>query len=182
MKANQRRDQQIHQLRERGVPRLAISLKFGLTPGRIALIEREAEAEKSLAERRAKLRAEIRNADDLDKPWPVMDLIDALWLITIARMRLLAHFEKIQKTQMSLRELMDLAISETNDAEPGQLNTPLLRIRGIGKYGFYSVIAELTETDLGPCCDQEWRNRLIKLKRHCRIPSWPPNPRHRVEG
>ena len=46
------------------------------------------------------------------------------------------------KAQISLREFMDLAVSETKDAEPEQVTTPLLDVRGIGKYGFYSIIAE----------------------------------------
>jgi len=146
------------------------------------MIEGRAAAEKAQAERRAKLRAEIRNADDLDKPWAVLDLLDALWLLVVARMRLLAHFEQIQKAEMSLRELMALAISEAPDPAVEQASTPLLRIRGIGKLGFYSVVAELTEMDLGPRCNEEWRHRLAKLQRHCRIPSWPPNPRRRDEG
>lgn len=179
MKANQWRDEQILQMRERGVSRRDIARQFGITPGRIGLIERAAATEKSQAERLASLRAEIRDVDDLDKLWPVVDLIDALWLLMVARIRLLAHFEQMHKTQMSLRELMDLAVSRTNDAEPQQVSTPLLRIRGIGKYGYYSVVAELTEIDLGPRCNEEWRNRLTTLRRHWGIPSWPPNPRHR---
>ena len=135
MKVNQKRDQLILQMREQDIPRLEIARKFGLTSGRIALIERQGVAEKSQADRRARLQAEIRNADNLDKSWAIVDLIDAMWLIVIARVRLLAHFEKAQITRMSLRGLMNLPISETDDAEPGQVSTPLLRIRGLGKYG-----------------------------------------------
>jgi hypothetical protein len=57
--------------------------------------------------------------------------------------------------------------------------TPLLGVRGIGKIGYYSVAAELTETDLGPRCKAEWQRRLVVLRREWRIPSWPPNPRRR---
>ena len=182
MKETQKRNRQIIEMREQGIPLKDIARKFRLTHARIRLIEREAATEKSLAQRRARLQTQIRCADDLDKSWAVVDLIDALWLIVIARVRLLAYFKEIHKRQMSLRELMDLAMSPTHAVESGPVSTPLLRIRGIGKYGFYSVIAELTEMDLGPRGNEEWRNRLAKLKRHWNIPSWPPNPRRRDEG
>ena len=177
----QKRNQQIVEMREQGVPRRAIARQFGITPARISLIEREAAAKKLETQRRARLRAEIHGADDLDKPWAVADLVDALWLLVVTRTRLLAHFEQIRKTQITLRELMDLAVSEATNVEPGEVSTPLLRIRGVGKYGYYSVIGELTEMDLGQRCNEEWRNRLAKLRRHWRIPSWPPNPRRRGE-
>lgn len=104
-----------------------------------------------------------------------------LWLISIARKRLLEHFERLKKREMNLRELMDLA-TPTDDAESGYVSVPLLRVRGIGKYGCESVIAELTETDLGQRCNEEWRQRLRKLKQHWGIPEWPPNPRRRGAG
>ena len=180
MNATRKRNQQIVQMREQGILRRDVAQKYGLTPERIRMIEREAAAEKSLAERRARLREEIRKADDLDKPWAVADLLDALWLVPVARIRLLEHFaEKIRQTQISLRELMDLVISDANDSELTFASTPMLGIRGIGRFGYHSVIAELTEMDLGPGCNEEWRGRLIKLKRHWNIPSLPPNPRHR---
>lgn len=144
-------------MRAQGVARQEIARLFRITPARVAMIEQEAASERAQVERRA--------ADDLDKTWPVVDLVDALHLLTVARARLLAHFEQQHKTELSLRELMELVISEHGDAVEAFARTPLLRIRGIGKYGFYSVAAELTETDLGPRCNAEWQRRLAVLRR-----------------
>jgi hypothetical protein len=182
MKETRTRNRRTVEMLEQGVCPQDVARKFRLSPERIRLIEREAATEKSLAQRRGRLQTEIRSADDLDKPWAVVDLIDALWLIVIAQVRLLAYFEEINRTQMSLRELMDLAILETLDGDSERVKTPLLGIRGIGKYGYYSVIAELTEMDLGPHGNEEWRRRLIKLRQHWKIPCWPPNPRRKDEG
>jgi hypothetical protein len=74
---------------------------------------------------------------------------------------------------------MDLVVAENGDPSEGFAHTPLLGVLGIGKIGFYSVAAELTETDLGPRCNEEWERRLAVLRRAWRIPSWPPNPRRR---
>jgi len=169
-------------MRDQGVPLQEVARTFRLTPARVRLIEREAATEKAAAEMRSRLQKEFRRFDDMDRTWPVEDLLDMLWLITIGRVRLIAHLKEIQKAEMSLRGLMDLAITVMRDDDSVQVETPLLSIRGIGKYGFYSVIAELAETDLGPRCNEEWRTRLNLLRRHWKIPSWPPNPRHWNEG
>jgi len=42
------------------------------------MIVREAEAERELAERSAQVLARIRQADDLDREWPVVELVGAL--------------------------------------------------------------------------------------------------------
>jgi len=181
MTTTRQRNRQIVEMRAQGVTRQEIARQFRITTGRVAMIEQQAATEGAQAERRAQLQAEIRLANDLDKAWPVVNLVDALHLLTVARVRLLAHFEQQHKTEMSLRELMELVISEHGDAAEVSARTPLLRIRGVGKYGFYSVAAELSETDLGQRCNAEWQRRLAVLRREWRIPSWPPNPRRREE-
>lgn len=181
MNAIRKRNEQIVQLLDQGVSRRALARQFSLTPSRIALIQREVAGEKSLNARRARLREQIRQADDLDKTWPIIDLIDALWLIVITRVRLIAHFEELHKSQMTLRQFMDSLITESPDAASGSMAVPLLQVKGIGKKGFYSVIAEMAETDLGLRCNQEWHRRMIKLQRLWNIPPWPPNPRHTDE-
>ena len=69
MTTNRKRNQQILQMRAQGVARREVARQFGITPGGIGVIEQKAGAEQSLAERRARLRADLRDADDLDKRW-----------------------------------------------------------------------------------------------------------------
>jgi transcriptional regulator with XRE-family HTH domain len=74
------RNRQILEMRAKGISQLEVARRFGLSPSRIWLIERRERADRSMAERRAKLREEIRAADDVEKMWPVEDLIDAVGL------------------------------------------------------------------------------------------------------
>ncbi|HRZ58561.1 MAG TPA: hypothetical protein P5525_24235, partial [Candidatus Paceibacterota bacterium] len=71
-------------MRAQGVTRQEIARLFRITPDRVTMIEQEAATEKAQAERRAQLQAEMRLADDLDKVWPVVNLVDALHLLTVA--------------------------------------------------------------------------------------------------
>jgi hypothetical protein len=160
----QERNRQILQMRKEGVRRREVALRFGLSPGRILQLEKRDEADKSTAERRGKLREAIRTADDPERIWPVNDLADAIGLMAVTKKRLLDHFVETGKERISFRELMDMCLD--GPVEGGEFMVrPLLRVCGIGKKGFWSVANGLTNMDLGSRCNEEWRNRLSKVRR-----------------
>lgn len=117
-----------------------------------------------MAERRAGLRDAIRAADDPDRLWPVNDLADALGLIVVTRKRLVDHFGKVGKEQIGLRELMDMSLDAPGEGFMDFMMSPLLRVHGVGKKGFWSVVNGLT-VDLGPLCNQERKKRLAQIQR-----------------
>jgi hypothetical protein len=170
----QERNRQILQMRKDGVPRPEVALQFRLSRGRISQLERRNEVDNSMAERRAKLREEIRTADDPEKMWPVNDLIDVIGLIVVTKKRLLDHFMETRKERISLRELMDMCLDESME-RGGFMTPPMLRVCGVGKIGFWSVANGLTNMDLGSRCNEEWRgNRLPKVKRNWGITGATP--------
>lgn len=179
MTTTHQRNRRILEMRAQGLKRKWIASLFRITPGRVAMIEQRAATDQAQSEERCELQVELRIADDLDKTWPVLNLLNALHLLPVARTRLLAHSAEQHKTRMSLREFMDLVVPEDCDPSEVLARSPLLHVSGIGKISFESVAAELTETDLGPRCNEEWQRRLVVLRRVWRIPSWPPNPRRR---
>lgn len=101
--------------------------KFKLSPSRIWLIERQDAAKRSLTERRTRLREEIRAADDLERMWPLEDLIDAVGLIVVTKKRLMDHFVATGKRQISLRELMDMCLDAPVEGLDFMMS-PLLRV------------------------------------------------------
>jgi hypothetical protein len=165
---NQERNWQILQLRKEGVPRREVALRFRLSPNRISQLEQRDRADRFRAERRARLREEIRIADDPEKPWPVNDLADAIELTGATKNRLLDHFVGTGKQQMSLQELMDMCLDGPADRW-GWRAPALLRICGIGKYGFGCVVNGLTGMGLGSRCNEAWRKRLVEVKRQSGI-------------
>jgi hypothetical protein len=108
--AVEKRNQQIVRMRQAGVSRKEVAARFKLSRSRIQMIEKQDAAERSMAERRARLREDILAADDPDRFWPVIDLVDALDLLVVTRKRLIDHFVKEGKQQISLRELMDMCL------------------------------------------------------------------------
>ncbi len=169
----QERNRQILQRRKDGVSQKAVAREFALSPDRIYLIERRYAADTAMDERRAKLRQEIQAADDLERIWPVEDLVDALGLLIVTRKRLLDHFEKTGKSQITLRELMDMCLDGPVDRLNFMMPT-LLKVRGIGKKGFWSVVNGLTSMDFGSRCNEEWCKRLVTVKRKSGITGVTP--------
>jgi hypothetical protein len=106
---------------------------------------------------------EFRRADDLDRKWKVADLLDALLLMTTTRTALRWWFEGNRIEETSLREFMELVISEKTHAKPGYLIAPLLDMRCVGVKGFWSAVRRLLESDIGERCNQEWRKRIARL-------------------
>ena len=102
------RNRQILQLRKEGMSQIEVARRFKLSPTRIYLIEKQDAADRSLEGRRAKLREEIRAADDLERMWLAEDLIDALGLIVVTTKQLMDHFMEKGQHQISLRELMGM--------------------------------------------------------------------------
>ena len=159
------RNRQILQLRKEGTTQTEVARRFKLSPGRIYLIEKQDATDRSLAKRRNRLQEEIRNADDSEKLWPVEDLIDAVGLIVVTRKRLMDHFVTAGKRQISLRELLDMCLDAPVEGLDFMLS-PLLRVHGVGKKGFWSVVNGLTDMDLGNRCNKEWQWRLVKVKQN----------------
>ena len=162
------RNRQILEMRKEGVSKKEVARKFKLSPSRIYLIERRDAADRSMCERRAKSREEIRAVADLDRMWPVNDLVDAIGLIVVTRKRLLDHFAEVGKQQITLREFMNMCLDAPVEGLDFMLS-PLLRVHGVGKKGFWSVVNGLTGMDLGNRCNQEWQKRLVKVKQESEI-------------
>jgi transcriptional regulator with XRE-family HTH domain len=159
------RNRQILEMRKEGLSQREVAQRFGLSPSRIYLIERRDAADRSLAERRTRLREEIRVADDLDRMWPVEDLIDVVGLIVVTRKRLMDHFLAAGKSQISLHELMDMCLDRPVEGFDFMM-PPMLRVYGVGKKGFWSVVAGLTDLNMGGRCNEEWRKKLAMVKQH----------------
>ena len=107
----------------------------------------------------------------MNKLWPINDLLDALGLIVVTRKRLVDHFVEKKQDRISMRELMDMCVAVPVEGQDYTM-TPLLRVYGLGKKGFWSVVKGLTDLDMGAKCNQEWQARLVKVMiKH--NPAWP---------
>ena len=97
-----KRNEQIVLMRQAGKTYHEIARKFNLSRSSIHIIVRRSEEERRLAEKNDKILEEIRLTDDLDKKWPMVDLIDALRFIATTRNALLKHFKNVGLEKISL--------------------------------------------------------------------------------
>ncbi len=72
------------------------------------------------------------------------------------------HFAEKKQDQISLRELMDMCLDAPVEGLDFMMS-PLLRVYGVGKKGYWNVVNGLTDMDLGNRCNQEWQTRLVKV-------------------
>lgn len=171
MSAILHRNQQILKMRREGMLQTEVARRFKLSPSRVYLIEKQDAATRAMVERRARLRKQMQDADDMDKQWPIEDVLDALGLIVVTRKRLMDHFAEQKQDRISLREFMDMCLDAPVEGMDFTM-TPLLRVYGLGKKGFWSVVKGLTDLDMGSKCNQEWQTRLVKVMiKH--VPAWP---------
>jgi hypothetical protein len=59
---------------------------------------------------------------------------------------------------------MDAAMPEPDSPDARSGLPPLLEIRGVGKKGFWSMVNQITALDFGERSNQEWEQKLAKLK------------------
>ena len=126
-------------------------------------IERKASAAQARGERRAKLKEDMRAADDPLKTWPALDIADVLGMPTVIKKRLLDHFASAGKDQISLLEIMEMC-SYGEDEHHQKLYPQLYRVYGIWKIGYWAVVNGLTKMNLIGACGEEWKTRLAVIK------------------
>lgn len=169
MKRCEARDTRIRQLREASASQKEIATAFGMSVEAVRLVFRKIEADEAAIRKSREILQEFRRADDLDKKWKVVDVLDAFLMMTTTRTALRWCFEWSETEETSLRVFMELVISEKRHAKPGYLIAPLLDMRCVGVKGFWSAVKRLTESDLGERCNREWRKRIVRLSQASRI-------------
>ncbi len=150
-----------------GASKKEIALAVSISNQALHLVLKKFEAERVAKERSAQLLQEIRWEDDPDRKWKVEQLTDALLLPIRARTSLGYRWKKV--TELSLRDLMELVISDNPHPKPGFLLTPLVDFRNVRLKTFWETAERLTELDLGERCNQEWRRRLERLRQASRL-------------
>ena len=71
-------------------------------------------------------------ADDLEKKWKVGYLVQGIRPKVITQNAIIHHYKWAKIPEISLRELMDVTISEQVHPKAGYLITPVLDFRCIG--------------------------------------------------
>jgi hypothetical protein len=165
------RNQKKLQMRREGISQTEVARRFNLSPSRIHLVEKQDAETRAMEGRRARMIKQLQDADDIGKLWPIEDLLDTLGLIVVTRKRLVEHFAEKRQDQISLRGFMDMCLDAPVEGLDFMMS-PLLRVYGLGRKGFWSVVKGLTDLDMGTRCNQEWQTRLVKvLIKH--VSAWP---------
>lgn len=166
----QPRNQEIVRLCHAGASTEAIARQLGITQSRVRQILGRDARDRDAAQRADRRAEEFRTADDLDKTWPVEDLLDALALPTPTRRALEIHWagRDVPVNRVSLRELMNLVVAPTTEGRD-YLIVPALKVRGLGGCGFRALIDGIQRLNLSGVCREEWLKRFDLKARSWRV-------------
>ena len=172
-------------MREVGTSIHDIVSTLGVSCDVVRMVTRKFETEGILTARSSRFLKEIRKVDDLDQKWKVSSLVQAIRPLVITQNALIRHFEWRRTMEISLAQVMELAISGKHHPKPGFLLSPLLTVRCSGVESFWSLVGRLAQVDLGESCNREWRKRLARFQgcvriasketswsKPCEMPSW----------
>jgi hypothetical protein len=123
------------------------------------------------------LLAAVRAADDPDRPWPALGLLNALGLPPRPLHVLQHRLEHTETTEITLRELMDAVMLGEGATTVSRRTSGILVLPGMGVQAFTDTAKTLTTLDLGPRCNALWYERVASLKgRWASIPAARPRP------
>ena len=126
------RNRQILQMREAGDSIDEIVSILGVSWDVVRMVARKFETEGILSARSNRFLSEMRNVNDLDEKWKVSYLAQAIRPLGITQSAIIHHFVRQRTPEISLLELMELAISDKLHPEPGVLLIPLLKVQCVG--------------------------------------------------
>ncbi len=151
---------------ETGMTQTVIAKRFRVSHSLIGIILKKHEVEQVTKAKRREIRKRMLEADDLERLWPTEQLLCAIGPMLMTWNALDRYFKKIGRTEISLREMMDMIVPE----EDPRFGPDLIRaVDFVGKYGFWSVVHQLNSMDLGAKCNTEWRRRLDLLCKRWKI-------------
>ncbi len=163
------RNSDIVRRKQRGTALSDIARKFRLSRESIRMIVEKHRLEQERRDRSASFLDALRMSDDPERRWPVLTLVEALVPIAVTRTSLLAHYESSSVVEVSMRDFMDMVVSDGDCPRPGFALTPILDIRKVGKKGFWFTVSRLSDVGLGSRCQALWPQKLERLKRVHRI-------------
>ena len=101
------RNAKIIRLGAEGVPNKEIAKEFKLTKNRIAQIITRYKIEKEIEKKSEELIKLIIKADNLNKKWPLIDLVNTFYLSSRSRNLVIKYFSSANKKEICLNELID---------------------------------------------------------------------------
>lgn len=155
---------EILKLHASGMKMSAIASTVHCSRGNVSMVIQREAAKQAQCRRVAELRNQIRADGDLDRQWPVSDLITALQMDGLANYVLGCFFENRGTKMCSLRELLDILLPPPSISSPRPGNIPITQIRKGGWRIHAKMVAALEPMDFGP----EFRTEYLR-----RSKSWP---------
>ena len=140
--------------------------RYGVAPWRIGRVLHLPRNKAAYLVRSEQIREVVREANDIERSWPVEDLLCALAFVARADTCLRMYFDRHTVVSFSLREVMDWLIPVVE--KPTELfdAMPAFRRRMVGSITYAAMIKGLSEANCGEAFETEWAERSIQLREY----------------
>ena len=137
------RNARIIYLRNQDVSVRDIAKEFDLTKARIYKIISRDKAETEIEKRGEKLIKWIKLSDDMEKKWPLTDLIYGVHLSIRPRNLLIDYFASINIKTISLNELLDFITPRNSYTQSLLYSAPIIKQTRFGRKMYKEVVHQI---------------------------------------
>lgn len=153
------RNLKIISLSENGISTKDIAKEFKLTKNRIDQIVSRHKTEKEISEKSKKLTNQIKQSNNMDKKWPVIDLINILHLSSRSSGLMIKYFSSENKIEISLNESVSSLTPRDIDSKYTLYSIPIMKQKQLGKKLYREIINRLSIVDFGEAFNVLWQDR-----------------------
>lgn len=150
-------DAEILRLLAEGMPVRVLADRFGLPECRVQQLRQDAKQQKRVQD----LQAQMRDADDIDRPWPVETVVAALNVDTRSHNCLERCLREDGRTEVTLKNVLDLLLPGDGGEAPVTDYGSGRRGRGIGIYIYGYLLRGIYCADLGRAFRREWKRKCL---------------------
>jgi hypothetical protein len=159
------RNLQIISLRKNGLSVKDIAKTFDLSRTRIDQIIMQYEKKKKIEKNSKELIKKIKQADNIDKKWPMVDLIHSLKLSVRATTQMIKYFTGGDKSELSLHELIDAMALPDLEYEFSINYVPIFNQQQLGRIIYREIMRSLSAADFGDTFSALWKERKRVIHR-----------------
>ena len=140
--------------------------RYGVAPWKIGRVLHLPGNRDAYRARSEQIQKAFREDDDIERKWPVEDLLCGLAFVTRADTCLRMYFDRHTVVSFSLREVMDWLIPVVETPARLADAMPAYRQRMVGPITYAEMIKGMSEANCGEAFESEWTERRTRLREY----------------
>jgi len=159
------RNLEIFNLINKGLSVNTVAKRYNLSSSRINQIIKQQKDDQEIDKNSKELIKRIKQSENMDEKWPMLDLVYAINLSTKARIRMIKYFSGENKKEVSLQEIINSMALPELEYELSLKNIPILKQKQLGMILYREMVRSLSKVDFGEKFQKGWKERKKIIQR-----------------